>query len=423
MPFLVASLNVLLIGFLAWLLGRHTARGHMDVFWTGLIARLCAGIALGVVYTYYYTNTVGDTIAFFNDAVSLAEVARLDPLVFLDSVWSGVPPIEFVNPEPRSFFFTVMLTFVNLATGDSYWVSSLWFSFFSFCCTWYFLSCISKCEPSLRKAANIAFLFLPTVVFWSSGIIKESVAFGTLCFLAGVFVVLINNRRLAWYEFAATILALWLLIGLKYYWAAVFLSSTVTTLVVHWFIEKRVRPGGAIAAWIIVFVLLCGLASLTHPNFYLERILGVIRENHDIFVRNSVDGNLIHFPKPVTDWFNVMINVPLALFSGLFRPLPFEPDSWTGGLAAVENVLLLALTLSRLTRPGPIDREQRLATLSVIAYVSLLCIFLALSTPNLGTLSRYRIGFLPFFALLILNNNPVLAKWRSFLKFARSNSQ
>jgi hypothetical protein len=37
----------------------------------------------------------------------------------------------------------------------------------------------------------------------------------------------------------------------------------------------------------------------------------------------------------------------------------------------------------------------------VITYSVLLCIFLALSTPNFGTLIRYRVGFLPFLLVLI----------------------
>jgi hypothetical protein len=47
---------------------------------------------------------------------------------------------------------------------------------------------------------------------------------------------------------------------------------------------------------------------------------------------------------------------------------------------------------------------------SVVLYVVALCVFLALSTPNFGTLSRYRISFLPLLFLLITIENPLVKK-------------
>jgi hypothetical protein len=53
---------------------------------------------------------------------------------------------------------------------------------------------------------------------------------------------------------------------------------------------------------------------------------------------------------------------------------------------------------------------------SVIVYVSLLCIFLSLSTPNFGTLSRYRVGFISFFFLLVAGRHPLLNKLESWVQ-------
>jgi hypothetical protein len=46
-------------------------------------------------------------------------------------------------------------------------------------------------------------------------------------------------------------------------------------------------------------------------------------------------------------------------------------------------------------------------------YVVFLCVFLALSTPNFGTLSRYRIGFTPFLWLLLLGGSGILSRYRN----------
>jgi len=39
-----------------------------------------------------------------------------------------------------------------------------------------------------------------------------------------------------------------------------------------------------------------------------------------------------------------------------------------------------------------------------------LAVFLALSTPNFGTLSRYRVGFIPFFVFLTACGNVLLER-------------
>jgi hypothetical protein len=72
-------------------------------------------------------------------------------------------------------------------------------------------------------------------------------------------------------------------------------------------------------------------------------------------------------------------------------------------------LVLLILIVSRLTRLQGIKREKySLITFAVLVYSVLLCIFLTLSSPNLGTLARYRIGFLPFFVFVLVYQNPLV---------------
>lgn len=407
----IAALNLALIGSLAWWMSRKLELTEKKIFWPAIVVKMCAGIALGLVYHYYYR--VGDTLCFFDDAVRLNNLAGADFSGYVSALMSGMPPIELCNYEPRAFFFTALVSVVNFLSGRNYWLSSLWFSMFSFVGVWYFVRQFQAMLPAFRQAAIIGFLFFPSVVFWSSGIIKESIGFGALCLLTGAFCKVMIGNRLSWYEYPVVLMALWLLVSLKYYWAAVFFPSAVTTLIVHWVIEKRVsRTVPLVGCWVVIFAFLCWMATLTHPNFYLERFLGVIRQNHEEFVAISAPDNLIHFPAVVTGWRDVVINSPLALVSGLFRPFLFEAGSLTGIVSSIENLVILGLVVLRVWRPGRVTGLQRILLLSVLSYTTLLCIFLAMSTPNFGTLSRYRIGFLPFFILIVLHDNPLLRRLR-----------
>jgi hypothetical protein len=101
----------------------------------------------------------------------------------------------------------------------------------------------------------------------------------------------------------------------------------------------------------------------------------------------------------------------MAFFSGLYRPFVTEVHTIWQVIAALENLLLLILTIAALTNvTRMITSRHRLLIFSLMIYITLLCVFLALSTPNFGTLSRYRVGFIPFFVLLLTIENPLVTR-------------
>jgi hypothetical protein len=109
------------------------------------------------------------------------------------------------------------------------------------------------------------------------------------------------------------------------------------------------------------------------------------------------------------DFFSIAKYSPKALLSGIFRPGIWEANTTLKFLAATENLVLALLFLFNLATCRKITiGPHRLLTFSVIMYVVLLCVFLTISTPNLGTLVRYRIGFLPFLIFVLLNTSPLL---------------
>ena len=110
------------------------------------------------------------------------------------------------------------------AASKNYWLVSLYLSFISFIASWYLVKQIVRIHASLTLPAVVAFLFLPTAVFWSSGLIKESIAMAALYFLAAIVVKLWLNDRVKVYTWIVVPLALWILCNLKYYYLAVFLN-------------------------------------------------------------------------------------------------------------------------------------------------------------------------------------------------------
>jgi hypothetical protein len=420
---IVLLLNSLVIGFLSWLISKKMETPVKKMFWAALLLKLMAGIMLGLVYTYYYKES--DTFQFFADARVLNAFAKEHPLHYFDFLWTddvNFPVWDMLQHlQSRSLFFVKFLSLINFITGENYWISSLWFSFLSFLGCWYLFRQLTDLIKDAIPPAAISLLFFPSFVFWGSGIIKESIAIGALSFIVGFFLKLLTRQRPIIIEWLLMPVAAYFLWNLKYYWAAVLFPTLITSLVMVYgvFPFFKLRAIMQFIVWMAFFTVFCIGTSFLHPNFSLEVLLEVIVDNHHQFINVSKEDGVIHFYQLTASWLSVVLNAPWAFLSGLFRPFITESVSGLKLVSALENLLLLILCITNLKNLKRINSSPyQLIIYSAMVYVALLCIFLALSTPNLGTLSRYRIGFLPVFLLLIFYGNPLLDKvpfFRSFM--------
>lgn len=421
----IAVSNVLVIFAIAYQVFRRNTVLR-KFFWPALLFKLLAGIVLGLLYIYHYKE--GDTIAFYDDALKIAALARSEFSDYVSFLWnSGVDPEFFrtlVLQQPRALFMAKIGSFFCLLTGGNYWIIALWFSFISFLGTWVLVRELVAFNPRLRDAAAIAFLFFPSVVFWSSGFIKESVAFAMLCVFIAVFVRAWRRLRVPPSGYVVMALALWLLWNLKYYYLAVLLPVLATELLYEYLLRRHVEHRHyalKLLSWCLLFLAPLLLVSVLHPNFHPSGLLTVITVNHDAFVSLSREGEYIHFSHLQATPGSMLLNAPLALVSGMFRPLPWETHGFIAALASAENLIFLVLTAYSayllVQRKVKLSRGGGL----ILVYSILLCVFLALSTPNFGTLSRYRIGFLPFMVLLVCAENPLIERLTGSRKLVRDH--
>jgi len=186
-------------------------------------------------------------------------------------------------------------------------------------------------------------------------------------------------------------------------------TAFIAKALVSWFKIKNFLS--EIALWCAVFFMPLLLVSVLHPNFYLYRLMDVVVTSYQDFQAISNPEDLIHYRDLQPTVFSFARSSPLAFTSGIFRPFITEAHGLLQWLGAIENLILLLFFLFSL--PG-IKRmkanENRLLVFSLMTYITILCIFLTLSTPNFGTLSRYRVGFLPFLVYLLTIQNVLINK-------------
>jgi hypothetical protein len=415
---LISLIHVLVLFAIAFMVSKSETRLLKKIFWSGFVLKLAGGIALGLIYIHYYQ--VGDTLTFYADGVRLANQARQnfgDYMMFLLSDTLYGPWVGISN-EPRTIFMSKIVSMFCLIAQDNYWIISLYFSAVSFFSAWYLVKIIIRHRPDLMLASVIAFLFLPTALFWSSGIIKETLSMACLYFISTGFMKLWTKQGVHVFEWIVMLVCCWVVWKLKYYYLVVFLPLIAAALIMKRIIFPRValrNPYYSLVIWLMIFSIPVYAVGLIRPNLHPQRFLEVIASSNQAFVEISAPEDLISYPDLQPTAWNMLKYMPRAIFSGLFRPFLWEAGNFLQLLAAFENLVILIIFLYSLKSVKKIFHSpDRLLIFSMLIYILLLAAFLALSTPNFGTLARYRVGFISFFALLITADNPLvdrLQKW------------
>jgi hypothetical protein len=323
--------------------------------------------------------------------------------------------IPFVLQEPRSLFFVKILSVLYVLTGKSYWISSLFLSVFSFWGGWYIVKKITVHWPALKYPALVSFLYFPTSVFWSSGVLKDSLAYGCLMMIGALIIMGFRTRSANWRIMVPGFILLWMLWSVKYHYAVLIVLSLASGIT--WNALYRVkRIQYRIALFLFIFILITLGLSRLHPNFHISSLIDVLHANQEKIMDQSNEKNLITFLPIGTGMIHFIVNVPVSLVAGLFMPLPWQGTGYFLQATGFLNLFVLLLMIWKLFTIRIQSGNWSHWTVILVIYILILAVFTAYATPNFGTLERYKTGYLPFFLCWIFRNHFIFSKLKRVFK-------
>jgi hypothetical protein len=427
--FISTFINLLLLFGATFLLYNTDRKSPLkQFFWSGWAVKMFAGIALGLVYTYLYAYK-GDTFAYFDEAQSLSNLFKNNSDGFWKVFWNNdfsnisadTLKLHFkLTSQPRAFAIAkILMPFCYLANGN-YWIVSLYCSFLSFFGMWKVANSLVKIFPNTHLTSAISFLYFPSIVFWSSGVSKEAFVMLALGLSISFLLKLMYVRKFSSWLFLAFCAAMYFLFLVKYYYLIAFIFG-----ISIWFFLEFIRflnvkklyfshkKYSIIFTLLLIFpftFLLLGIMSTVHPNLSLHHFLEALLQNHDATLRVTHHQGFIHFYNLEATWTSILLNLPIALFSGLFEPFMWQTLNIQSFLIGIENNFLLVLLFFSLSKVRSWYQKaiQTPIFWGLLAYILVLAIFLAFSSPNWGAISRYKIAFMPFWVYLLLL--PTIAK-------------
>ncbi|MFT4545903.1 MAG: hypothetical protein ACI9CU_000500 [Polaribacter sp.] len=384
---------------------------------TGLLAKVYGGLAFGLIYTFYYEG--GDTTAYWIDAGKLAGLVFSEPKCYVEILFGNTSlhnfycfdmrntPLHYLRDE-QAYAVTRFASLFHFLSVDSFLGCTILVAWVSFGGVWRMYLVFCEEYPKLTKELAIAILFIPSVVFWGSGIMKDTFTFTAVCWMTSAFYGLVLKRRNVVWNTIYVLFAAYVMISMKPYIFVALLPGCLLWVVFNRIQKINNQIIRVLAAPIIMMVGLIGAAGVfsqasSNLGDYgsVDAIMDRAVATQEDLKRDAYGGNSFDIGTIDPSVGGMLSKAPVAIFAGLFRPTLIDVRNPVMLLSAIENTALMIFLLYMLFKIGPISFARYVLGKPMILFSFIFAIFFSfavgLTTSNFGALVRYKIPALPFF--------------------------
>jgi hypothetical protein len=399
------------------------AEPYYKYFANGILAKMLGGVFLCLIYTQYYQG--GDTTAYHQSSVSLYNMMFKSFKTYFSLFIIGENPAYYYLwfdsktgfPEYwRDIQSWQVVRYTNIFESlglRCYILSTILLAATAYTGIWRLFKLFMHYYPHLHKQLSLAILFVPSVLFWGSGILKDTYTLTCACWFTYCFHnVFILRKKVLQYSIIGGIAAI-IIVKIKPYILLGLLPGAMI-----WFISSRLKRIKSpflkfmVGPFLVVFSL--GIASLGIRSLQsslgnyssLDKVLDKAVVTQKDLKADYNKGNSFDIGEFDASLSGVIKKFPIATFAGLFRPTIIDVRNPVMLLAAIENSIMLYLLLISLYRSGPRKIIRILRNEPLVLFSIVFSIFFAfsvgLTTSNFGALVRYKIPAVPFFASSLL---------------------
>ncbi len=403
--------------------GTEIYRYYMPAF----LWRIFFAVVYTMVSEYYFI--FADTNHYFQAVLDMHR-AVTDDLGYLTNIYSKLKlknnnPIisyflydrlgitHFYMYDVKNYFVPRFALPFSLLFGKSYMAISFCMSFFAFGGCWRLFKMFYNLYPHLHKKLAIAILFMPSVLFWGVGLMKDTICIGALGFLLyGLYNVFVRKykRGISTVLFIA---AGYLIFYVKPYILICVMPAFLLWLFLQWRVliqDKTLRQISTVmfagVSIVAAFFLVQSITSSEIASQYsTEKLVNTVQNQQAIFQRNETEGGGSNFS--VTTVENapggLLTLFPIGIVNTFFRPFPWDVRSPFMAFSFLESMSFIVLTYQCFRRIGFKKTFNYIgsdpALIFCFVYALMFGGLIGLSTTNFGALVRYKIPCLAFYAI------------------------
>lgn len=303
--------------------------------------------------------------------------------------WDSKSTFNFINDNRNAIRFNSL---INLFSFRNLGVHIVLLNFLSIIGLTALYKSISLWLPKLFPLAVFTAVFLsPSILFWTSGILKET----HTIVIIGLYMFYFN-RVLSSFTLkkALTFLlfAFLLLLVRSYFAIIIYASSLILLILSHKQLRKGIRP-------ILIITLLMALILYILPT----NILDIIIQKQQDFIFIGQKANSFFSIPSVVDAYDVFLYFPESFINVFLQPQLFTFDSWLYLFPVIENIdiLFFCFLAIRFTKKPPKEYFPFLASVFIIYFLSSWII--GLTVPVQGAIARYKSLAQPFLLIFIFS--------------------
>ena len=439
----------------------------MDFFGTPMLSRiqlvmlfgmkLAAAAAVWLTFTTYYNGS--DFFTYFSDSSTLIHNLFNEKQRSYSSAWTGSFDDSFFN---SSRVMIILNSALHLFSFGNFYVHGLFFCFASFIGLTALLKALAVHFP-LKKIIILPLFFIPSVVFWGSSPLKESL----ILLMVGLLIYYSDfglKKNYPGKEFVVCLGLFIFLVLLKYYIVFALLPGFIVNRIVSY-----TSADGILLKYFCVFtasgILLWGMSYLgsdfnvlhliadkqakaiseakggvflaSEENFISvdyhksQEILSLqgdgrykINDGSSLllwkqdnmadtfFIQNSRDtsgykilysvkpaGSVMEMKKIKPEPVSILLSLPRAFLNTLIHPKFTRISSWPHLAAAVENLWIFLIGICSVIFFDKKALEKKEILLFCLCFSIVVFVLVGFTTPAIGAMVRYRTTGLLFFTL------------------------
>jgi len=402
----------------------------------GLFAKLFAGICFALIYDLYYGRG-GDTFYYFWNASRLGNVLFRDAgdffklffgLVNKSNVYNLNPGIGYCAirylPDTAVFATHRFLSVFTILGLKNYYLTIICLNAVLFILNWKVFLFFKELMPQRINMVAIGILFIPSVLFWSSGLTKDAFTFTFSTLFITYFYRIFFKRRLGFFLIIKLLFCSYIIVELKPYILYALIVSGFVWLGFSYIHRVKSRVLRVFIFPILMFIFgFVGMLALTST---MSMVGGAYQDVDSMLKKASVAQQDLkqEYYKGVS--FDIgdykptlqgsLSVAPSAIIAGLYRPFLWEAKSIVMVMSGFENLILILLTIFAFFKAGPRFVINQIFNEPFIGFCFMFSLLIAfgigISTSNFGALVRFKIPLIPFFFMgwLIIYSNYKIEK-------------
>lgn len=382
----------------------------------GYLLKTLGGLSFAMIYLYYYSG--GDTMEYFRSSATLTDILLEKPGAYFSlmsmkseearPLLGALGKVIHYSNTDEEWFMVKLISPLHFLGFRSYLGITFIMSLISLIGSMKLHQAMIRILPNKEKLVFRINFMIPTVIFWSTGLLKDTITFACFAVLCYLFFKLIYERKFRWYSIILILTLSYIILQLKSYILicfAIWVFITVVLLLLKGVNKSVFRYflGVILGIGMIGFgYLLISYMITNNQEYNTENLYEKVRGFHTW--HTQLGGSAYDLGEMEYSEIGFLQKAPAAINVTLFRPYIWEANSALLLLSALESIFMLGLVLW-------VFIKKRLRVFSILfrnpflfgglIFCLIFAFSIGLTSYNFGALSRFKIPLMAVFTFLV----------------------